>query len=46
MSIRTNENSQVTIGNEPIREFEKVAYLGCDISNDSDISKEVGIRTG
>ena len=46
MSIRTNDHTQVTIENEPIQEVEKFVYLGCEISKDGDIRKEVSIRTG
>ena len=46
MKVRTNDNSQVTIGNEPLQEVDKFVYLGCQISKDGDIRNEIGIRIG
>ena len=46
MSIRINDNTHVTVENEPNQEVEKFAYFGCEIRKGGDIGKEVSIRIG
>ena len=46
MKIRTEDESDVVIEDERIREVEKFVYLGCEVRKDGDIRNEVGIRIG
>ena len=46
MSIKTNDNSQVTLESDPIKEVEKFVCLVSEISKDGDIRKIICIRYG
>ena len=46
MKSRIEDDSEVEIEDNAMREVEKFVYLGCEIRKDGDIRNEVGIRIG